>query len=231
MGILVAWASYRQYFPPLHETWRKGRAYPIRSWGLQPKIPHNPTYHPDEDSLPLQPMRRPSDEERGEASGFAPPSVAERGAGESGGNVFREQISQSQRRRAETQQYGVQHSDTVGSTLSTKVARYQGQLPGSNPFAPPPRRHDAYDYSSSEDDSEYELRQQYPRSQPQQRVYDPVGDTSYHPSRGISPVPTPPPPADLGPVRPLPTVSSGDLGSSRQDRPPPVPEHGAGTTQ
>ena len=29
LGILVAWGSYRQYFPPVTETWRKGRAYPI----------------------------------------------------------------------------------------------------------------------------------------------------------------------------------------------------------
>lgn len=33
IGILVAWASYRQYFPAVSDTWKKGRAYPIRTWG------------------------------------------------------------------------------------------------------------------------------------------------------------------------------------------------------
>lgn len=33
LGILCAWISYRQYFGPVTEAWRKGRAYPIRSWG------------------------------------------------------------------------------------------------------------------------------------------------------------------------------------------------------
>ncbi|RPB27678.1 acid phosphatase/Vanadium-dependent haloperoxidase [Terfezia boudieri ATCC MYA-4762] len=33
LGIFVAWVAYRQYFPSLIEPWKKGRAYPIRSWG------------------------------------------------------------------------------------------------------------------------------------------------------------------------------------------------------
>lgn len=33
LGFVVAWASYRQYFPPLTETWKKGRAHPMRTWG------------------------------------------------------------------------------------------------------------------------------------------------------------------------------------------------------
>ncbi|RPA89585.1 PAP2-domain-containing protein [Choiromyces venosus 120613-1] len=33
MGFFVAYVAYRQYFPPLSETWKKGRAYPMRSWG------------------------------------------------------------------------------------------------------------------------------------------------------------------------------------------------------
>lgn len=39
LGILVAWVSYRQYFPSLSEPWKKGRAYPIRSWGRDPPPP------------------------------------------------------------------------------------------------------------------------------------------------------------------------------------------------
>ncbi|KAL7276942.1 hypothetical protein RUND412_000034 [Rhizina undulata] len=33
LGFFVAWASYRQYFPSLNEPWKKGRAYPARTWG------------------------------------------------------------------------------------------------------------------------------------------------------------------------------------------------------
>lgn len=33
LGFVVAWASYRQYFPSLSETWKKGRAHPMRTWG------------------------------------------------------------------------------------------------------------------------------------------------------------------------------------------------------
>jgi len=39
LGMFLAWVSYRQYFPPLHETWKKGRAYPIRTWGRDPAAP------------------------------------------------------------------------------------------------------------------------------------------------------------------------------------------------
>lgn len=39
LGIVCAWVSYHQYFPPITEAWRKGRAYPIRTWGTQPPHP------------------------------------------------------------------------------------------------------------------------------------------------------------------------------------------------
>ncbi|KAL9017288.1 MAG: hypothetical protein Q9185_005379 [Variospora sp. 1 TL-2023] len=39
LGIAVAWSAYRQYFPPVTESWRKGRAYPIRTWATEPKAP------------------------------------------------------------------------------------------------------------------------------------------------------------------------------------------------
>lgn len=39
LGIACAYAAYRQYFPPVSETWRKGRAYPIRSWGQETAAP------------------------------------------------------------------------------------------------------------------------------------------------------------------------------------------------
>lgn len=39
LGTLCAWTAYRQYFPSLSEPWRKGRAYPIRTWGTLSQAP------------------------------------------------------------------------------------------------------------------------------------------------------------------------------------------------
>lgn len=39
LGVACAMLSYRQYFPPITEAWRKGRAYPIRTWGTSPAAP------------------------------------------------------------------------------------------------------------------------------------------------------------------------------------------------
>ncbi|KAL5113902.1 hypothetical protein ACEQ8H_008223 [Pleosporales sp. CAS-2024a] len=226
LGMLVAWAAYRQYFPPVSETWRKGRAYPIRAWGRGPAPPPepNPTIMVDEDVQPLQPMGRPTDMERGEASGFSsntPPS----GEGEHGVNVFRQQIHDSQRRRqnpyavdrSDTLASSNYRSDTMGSTISTKVHNYQKQMPASNPFAGQ-RRVDTYDYSSSEDGDAYEMRSGH------------FTDTGYHRPRGISPQPTPPPPPTAGLPGQAITLASptGDLSERRHVAPIPPP-HLAGT--
>lgn len=39
LGLLCGWGSYRQYFPPVSHTWEKGRAYPMRSWGVPLRRP------------------------------------------------------------------------------------------------------------------------------------------------------------------------------------------------
>lgn len=220
LGILVAWAAYRQYFPPVTETWRKGRAYPIRAWGRGPAPPPapNPTIMVDEDVQPLRSMDRPGDLERGEASGFSTSPAA---PGELESNVFRKQISDSQRKR-QNDPYAVDRSDTIassnyrsdtmGSTMSTKVTNYQSQMPAASPFARQ-RRNDTYDYSSSEDGDHYEL-------QPGR-----FNDTAYHRTTGISPQPTPPP----GPSGTHPTmVPTGDL-ADRRDGAPAPPPHAIGT--
>jgi hypothetical protein len=120
----------------------------------------------DEDVQPLQRMDKPVDVERGEASGYSSTTAVPEGSGEPTGNVFRQQIHNSQRRRQESgSQYGVDRSDTLassnyrtgtmGSTMTSKVHTYQNQLPATNPFAADvarQRRMDTYDYSSSEDD-------------------------------------------------------------------------------
>jgi hypothetical protein len=60
LGVAMAWASYRQYFPPLSEPWKKGRAYPIRSWATEPTR-HAPLVpDEDDDAVPL----RNADEEQ-----------------------------------------------------------------------------------------------------------------------------------------------------------------------
>ena len=231
LGILVGWASYRQYFPPVSETWRKGRAYPIRAWGRDPVRPPHPPIEIDDDVRPLQPMRRPTDEERGASSGFSSDTAVTKDHAQPGTNVFRQQISHSQRRRAEEDgHFEFQHSDTMASTLSGKVSRYQAQLPGSNPFngdSTAARRHrqENYDYSSSEDDDNYELQPTYAGSAPKNGgVYNPVQgtytNTGYHPPHGILPSHTPPPP----------TLPTGNTSETRGEAPPAVPPHAVGTT-
>ncbi|KAH8726902.1 phosphatidic acid phosphatase type 2/haloperoxidase [Phaeosphaeriaceae sp. PMI808] len=230
LGILVAWASYRQYFPPVSETWRKGRAYPIRAWGRGPAPPPNPNpvIMVDEDVQPLRPMASPMDMERGEASGFAS-SPAAPGDNEHGSNVFRQQIKDSQRRRnnpyaadrSDTMASSNYRSDTMGSTISTKVSNYQSQMPAASPYAGQ-RRMDTYDYSSSEDGDGYEMQSGR------------FTDTGYHRPTGVSPQPTPPPPANMTGPGPQPSAGpTGDLSERRDLAPalaPAPPPHAVGTT-
>lgn len=63
LGVVCAYLSYRQYFPPLSEPWKKGRAHPIRSWGAEPVAP----YAPSESTAAL----RNPDDERIDAPGLA----------------------------------------------------------------------------------------------------------------------------------------------------------------
>lgn len=99
LGILVAWASYRQYFPPVSETWRKGRAYPIRTWGMetkQPPVPGgNEMIRTDSDMEPYRTRAAAATSSSSHVSG-AEVDLSQR---QSGANVFREQISRSQRQR------------------------------------------------------------------------------------------------------------------------------------
>ena len=241
IGILVSWASYRQYFPPVTETWRKGRAYPIRAWGKASRAPPTGPAIVDDDAQPLQQMSKPIDEERGEASGYSSTTAVPDNI-DTSGNVFRQQIHNSQRRRQESgSQYGVDRSDTgassnyrtgtMGSTMTAKVNKYQTQLPATNPFAADvarQRQMDTYDYSSSEDENHYELQ---PRGA---GAYNPVSgrltDTGYHPPTGISPAPTPPPPMNTIISNQQTMMSpTGDL-ADRRDVGPPPPLHAPGTT-
>jgi hypothetical protein len=89
LGVVCAIVSYRQYFPPLSEAWRKGRAYPIRTWGSAPAHPVHGKQ--DSESESLTPLRNP------EAGRLNRPGVHERsvspnlpvsGASGYGGNPY-----------------------------------------------------------------------------------------------------------------------------------------------
>jgi diacylglycerol diphosphate phosphatase / phosphatidate phosphatase len=82
MGILVAWGSYRQYFPPVSNSWLKGRAYPIRTWVKEMKAPNEP------EGIAMEPLRQPANL-----------PLEQEPQHTSQGNVFRDQVSRSQRRR------------------------------------------------------------------------------------------------------------------------------------
>ena len=57
LGMLVAWCAYRQYFPPVTESWHKGRAHPIRAWGTEPKEPRREYQGMSRDHSPVELLR------------------------------------------------------------------------------------------------------------------------------------------------------------------------------
>jgi diacylglycerol diphosphate phosphatase / phosphatidate phosphatase len=119
LGILVAWASYRQYFPAVTEPWHKGRAYPIRYWGREPVAPQGPgVVRTDDAAQLLHAAVNGQDEEEMRSNLRDKLSTARRSLGyspepgmsppvdrhpttatASSGNVFRDQIAKSQRER------------------------------------------------------------------------------------------------------------------------------------
>ncbi|KAI9879815.1 MAG: hypothetical protein M1830_006997 [Pleopsidium flavum] len=202
LGTVVAWCSYRQYFGPISESWRKGRAYPIRTWAMEPAGPDSVAVDREISRHDgVEPLRAPggTDEEQSipTAGTVGPPAAAS-----SAENVFRQQISQSQRRR-----HGEENSATW------PAAEYRSVTEGRNPFpvgsgtrTQQTRRNDGYWSSSSEDNDEgYELRQQYTLNDPQRqglhhvgydtRQEDFGGDTAYHPPASTTSQPAHPLPA------------------------------------
>jgi diacylglycerol diphosphate phosphatase / phosphatidate phosphatase len=198
LGILCAWISYRQYFPPLSEFRAKGRAYPIRSWGksLSETAPQQAEY-----------QRTPMDEEHAQpkfASGrHTPPENLEE---EHTGNVFREQIHASQRQRRQASQAtrvvpsSAYSADPIPISESPPPPVPSHQVPASefqpagNPFTRDAsqrsqRRTRDNIWDSSDDDEEmegYELEPSYTLSNPNQ--YEAPGyerfraqDTGYPP--------------------------------------------------
>lgn len=101
LGIAMAYVSYRQYFPPVSESWRKGRAYPIRSWASGPRSPRPGEREVSRDRG-VEPLRTNTihvDEEQPNSTSNAPRMSRQTSYAEPEGNVFRQQISKSQRLR------------------------------------------------------------------------------------------------------------------------------------
>ena len=78
LGMLVAWCAYRQYFPPVTESWHKGRAHPIRAWGTEPKVPRREYQEMSRDHSPVELLRvseqpRWDDPEHGQGQPRRPP--------------------------------------------------------------------------------------------------------------------------------------------------------------
>ncbi|KAL8764734.1 MAG: hypothetical protein Q9209_007901 [Squamulea sp. 1 TL-2023] len=178
LGMLVAWGAYRQYFPPVTETWRKGRAYPIRTWGTEPKRPASA----DRTLLRDNEFEAPPNPVRSRSQTWNAPSQAAAGA-TGGGNVFREQISRSQRQRRHD--LGEHTEQSSSSSLDLEGRHPRKPLPGTHPEM---RRvpSDIYASSSSDHEDGFEMQPQPGSSaaanRPDHTAVDAFGQNiAYHP--------------------------------------------------
>lgn len=132
LGMTVAWLAYRQYFPPISEPWKKGRAYPIRSWASGPRVPRSEERTTrDHVLVPLQ--RRSTN--RGMVDEEQPPHISRQASysehvGDPGNNVFRQQLSKSQRMRQN--EFGAGRSGDLDSSLELRPRNPEG----ASAFAP-----------------------------------------------------------------------------------------------
>ncbi|MCJ1282075.1 hypothetical protein MMC26_001398 [Xylographa opegraphella] len=157
LGILTAFCSYRQYFPPVSEAWRKGRAYPIRSWATEPLGP-TPMHAEreiarDRGEEPLRTAQTRGDEEQTGMdfpTGVVLPN-SDLDPRSSGHNVFRKQIIQSELSRK--QDYPPQHIGEPSNLRTSSTHRTSDSFPNiRNPRGRP--IHGGEQWSSSEDGGE-----------------------------------------------------------------------------
>lgn len=169
LGIVVAWGAYRQYFPPVTESWRKGRAYSIRTWATEPKRP---------DSAGLGLMVDEVAPERGTA-------------GDPNSNVFRQQIRSQHERQNDGRQ---QVDQSSSSSLDLEGNHTRKPMPTARPQM---RRVPSGWSSASDQELDAEAFEMQPQRHPpaipshnqtkqHTAATDPVADafgqdTSYHP--------------------------------------------------
>lgn len=153
LGVLTAYTAYRQYFPPLTEAWRKGRAFPIRSWGTDPTGPDGSQVQREIiRDRGVEPMRKPTiraDEEQNVP--LQTPDLSNAGAGS---NVFRNQVSDVERMRS--LHAGPSSSYSAPFENVPPVPTSQRGRPGHNE----PRDY----WSSSEDGDDEDAFEMQPRS-------------------------------------------------------------------
>lgn len=105
LGIVCAWIAYRQYFPPISEAWKKGRAYPIRTWGSIPQPPvygERRRFELDDDDDESKPMAPPDEEYQAATTSRRPMLAPQRQETElsgSGDNPFQPPRAYARRRR------------------------------------------------------------------------------------------------------------------------------------
>jgi diacylglycerol diphosphate phosphatase/phosphatidate phosphatase len=192
LGCLTAWVSYRQYFPPIHEAWRRGRAYPIRSWGTMPVGPEGERAAREKArDQGVEPMRS------GALGGLVPHPFDEEDhapiINPGAGNAFRQTLGETERMRQEqfpsasapatSTAFPHNAAATTGGLAPTQ-ARNRGGAGGQRAYEQPG------DWSSSEDGESggrgrregegYEL-------QPQYTLSDPSGSGTAAPTAYVSP--------------------------------------------
>lgn len=180
LGSATAYISYRQYFPPVSESWRKGRAYPIRSWASEPKspLPDQRQVSRDRGVEPLRANTFRTDVEQPNPASKAPRMPSRQTSyAEPEGNVFRQQISKSQRlRQAEFHQRPNPSASSTEQETHDQVPSFSriGSKRGRQ------RNGDGYWSSSSSDirlnDDDFEMQPQ-PRSRT-----SPGSDLDLHPA-------------------------------------------------
>ena len=191
LGILVAWVSYRQYFPPLSEWRAKGRAYPIRSWG-KPLSEIN-------QSISIKYTDSPTHDEENEGQAhyvsgrFTPPEEQQPKTG----NVFPDELSRSQKHRAQASDEII-HVHTPEPQQPQKLLAHNAiqhsYYPSQSSLTPfmqqPINQHgmrdptDIWDVSSEEGETGYELEPTYSLSRP---AVDTGYDTGYEQFRTTVP--------------------------------------------
>ncbi|KAH0537492.1 hypothetical protein FGG08_005710 [Glutinoglossum americanum] len=188
LGMVVAWCSYRQYFPPISNCENKGRAYPIRMWGRSRARPNDrdSTVAREEGMEPLREQEMGFPDEEAGMTGYSSAAMPANGE-----NSFQKHVAETKRLRQQEYEAGQSGSQTYDGPPSPP--QHTAPLTGSTPFSLSrgsrrrTRHDDDYTYASSEDHDDIELKQTYtitdPRNELTPQSMGAPGDTSYHPTQ------------------------------------------------